>query len=80
MGFKLVEDKNALRYILKEGSTSNHCCFEWTVVDTHKPIYIGGDIYTKDGEIQFESICECFTYEDAERISAALEFQYRSHN
>lgn len=56
------------RFIVVKGSQSAHCCFEYTVVDTTKPMMIGGERY---GD-QFDPLCECFEAEDAERICAAL--------
>lgn len=49
---------NGERYCIEEGSQSKHCCFEWTVIDTHHP--------------QNLAICECFELEDAKRICEAL--------
>lgn len=49
------------RYVIESGSQSNHCCFECTVVDTHKSNFG-----------RFEAICECFSLEDAELIARAL--------
>lgn len=56
------------RYKAVNGSQSAHCCFEATVVDTTKPVMIGGKHYKG----QFEPVCECFDSEDAERIVAAM--------
>ncbi len=60
------------RYKIVEGSKSAHCCFEFTVVDTHKPDMVGGRQYVRDGEPQFETICECFERADADLIVTAL--------
>jgi hypothetical protein len=60
------------RYKVVDGSLSAHCCFEATVVDTQKPVMLGGVPYIRDGEPRFESVCECFEVEDAELICAAL--------
>ncbi|RQU14209.1 hypothetical protein DF152_17245 [Burkholderia cenocepacia] len=57
-----------VRYKVIDRSQSGHCCFAATVVDTTKPTMIGGKHY--NGE--YEQICECFDYGDAERIAAAL--------
>lgn len=46
-----------IRYEVREGSESCHCCFEATVVDTTKPD---------------EIICECFSIEYAKKIAEAL--------
>jgi hypothetical protein len=56
------------RFIVVDGSQSGHCCFQVTVVDTTKPVMIGGKHY--NGE--FEPMCECFDSEIAEAIAAAL--------
>lgn len=52
------------RYKVVEGSSSAHCCFEATVVDTQTPHSIYSD----------ESIwvCECFELESAQKIADAL--------
>lgn len=52
------------RYKVIEGSESAHCCFDATVVDTHKA-------HSAFRE-QFEWVCECFEMADAEKICAAL--------
>lgn len=56
------------RYKIADGSQSAHCCFTHTVVDTTQPVMIGGDHYDN----QFEVICECFTLEDAQLVTNAL--------
>jgi hypothetical protein len=45
------------RYRVSEGSTSGHCCFEASIIDT------------KAGN---GSICECVERKDAERITEIL--------
>lgn len=61
------------RYIIITGSKSGHCCFEATVVDTTKPVIIGGKHYEPDGlGKQYETVCECFSLEDAELVCRAL--------
>lgn len=57
-----------MRFKVIDGSQSCHCCFEFTVVDTSKPVMIGGKHY----EGQFEPICECFERADADLIASAL--------
>lgn len=47
-------------YKVVEGSNSNHCCFEASVM--------------KEGSDQ--AICECFHKADAERICAALNKEH----
>jgi len=64
------------RYTIYKGSQSWHCCFAATVVDTTKPEIRGGEHYKdQTGQLQYESVCECFTIEDAERIADALNAQ-----
>lgn len=58
----------AERYKVVEGSQSAHCCFGATVVDTTRPVMIGGNQYNNE----FEEVCECFDRADADRIAAAL--------
>lgn len=60
-----------MRYKVIPESQSWHCCFEYTVVDTTKPVMLGGEQY-KD---EFEAVCECFEESDAELICAALNKQ-----
>jgi hypothetical protein len=65
-----------MRYQIYNGSQSRHCCFEYTVVDTTKPDMIGGKQY-KDpscagGQYHYETICECFSHEDAVIVCKAL--------
>jgi hypothetical protein len=55
-----------MRFIIEKGSASSHCCFDWTVLDTARPSIIG------DEQVGFESVCECFEREDADRVVAAL--------
>lgn len=64
-----------MRYKTYRGSQSAHCCFEATVVDTTKPVIIGGEHYKDhgdNGQYHYESVCECFEMEDAEKVCAAL--------
>lgn len=56
------------QYIVVPGSQSAHCCFDFTVVDTARPVLIDGQHF----ENRFESVCECFHEEDARLITAAL--------
>lgn len=60
------------RYKVVKGSQSAHCCFEATVVDTTKPVMIGGKQY----EDQFDAVCECFDYSEAKRIAQAMNEKY----
>ena len=57
-----------MRYSIREGSESGHCCFKATVVDTSKPYMIGKEHYPDC----YVEVCECFNIEDAEKICAAL--------
>lgn len=52
------------RYKVVSGSQSSHCCFEWTVVDTAKPLPYGDGL--------FEPLCECWEKADADLIAAGL--------
>lgn len=63
-----------VRYKVVEGSQSCHCCFDYTVVDTHNPVMIGGRQYRD----QFEQVCECFYEVDANMICDALNAMYRA--
>lgn len=62
------------RYKIIEFSQSAHCCFGYTVVDTSLPVIYGKEpfIDTRTGEVRYESICECFSEEDAKLICDAL--------
>ena len=62
-----------MRYAIREGSQSCHCCFEYTVVDTNKPLILGDEQYIgEDGHPEFESVCEYFDEQDAKLICDAL--------
>ena len=62
-----------MRYQIFNGSKSAHCCFDATVVDTTKPEIIGGQHYKgSDGQLHYETVCECFSLEDAQLICDAL--------
>lgn len=62
------------RFRVIEGSRSGHCCFDWSVVDTHEPTMFGPDHYRdqRTGEVQYKMICECFQKEHADTIANAL--------
>lgn len=62
------------RYEIREGSQTAHCCYEWTVIDTAKPILLGPNKtpYIVDGEQRYEPICECWEQSDAMAICLAL--------
>jgi len=51
------------RYEARKGSQSYHCCFEWTVVDTHRPMGYKQNCHP---------MCECFDREEADLIANAL--------
>lgn len=53
------------RYEVKDESTSGHCCFECTVVDTQH-------VDSVTGEVSVASLCETFDPESARRICDAL--------
>lgn len=48
-------------------SMSAHCCFEYTIMDTTKP-----QDYSDECGQHFDSVCECFTEEDAKLICTRL--------
>lgn len=52
-----------LRYEAIKGSQSSHCCFDATVVDKKKPSGYNDE---------FDTVCECFDFEDAQKIADAL--------
>ena len=62
------------RYKVVNYSQSAHCCFEYTVVDTCRPEIIGGEQYVGQHGPQYEAVCECFEWEDADNICTALNF------
>lgn len=64
--------KTAERFRVIEESTSAHCCFGFTVVDTAKPMMIGRKHYANENGPQFEAVCECFEKDAAEMIANAL--------
>ena len=53
------------RYVIIEGSESNHCCFEYTIVDTK-----GGKLGSTD--IWSRVMCEAFEKQEAVEICTAL--------
>lgn len=59
------------RYKIVEDSESGHCCFDVTILDTHRP-----KAYTNiDGKPFYYNLAECFYAEDAENIVKALHQQ-----
>ena len=58
-----------MRYKAIEGSQLGHgCCFDATVIDTDKPVMLGGKHYDN----QYDVVCECVDMETAKKIAAAL--------
>lgn len=67
------------RYQVVEGSESAHCCFEATVIDAQTPIMINGKPHLdRFGNQRFESVCECFSVDDANKIAGALNLKEES--
>jgi hypothetical protein len=60
---------SALRFIIVDESLSAHCCFDYTIVDTH----FGKEDY---GDYWKKTMCECFDKEEAENICQALNKHY----
>ena len=63
------------RYQVIERSESGHCCFECTVVDTSRPDMSadGGKApMIIDGRQIYETVCECFSIENAKLVAEAL--------
>jgi hypothetical protein len=63
-----AEGNDMIRYEVVLGSQSEHCCFEYTVVDKTKPVMINGNHFNN----QFETMCECFDKESADIICSGL--------
>ncbi len=55
-----------MRYEVIRDSTTGHCCFEATVVDTENVTYL--DRVTP----RYAAVCECMDVSDAERICTLL--------
>jgi hypothetical protein len=62
------------RYKVIKESQSAHCCFEATVVDTHK---LEMTLKDRDGLEYplYSQVCECFEIMDAHKICDALNLQ-----
>lgn len=60
------------RYRVIDGSVSNHCCFEYTVVDSAVEMSDYNHYYLSKYGYIFEVLAECYTKEDAERVCDAL--------
>lgn len=56
---------NGKRYVALSGSQSSHCCFTYTVLDTHSEEHI-------NSYHGFFPMCECFEKEAADTIVDAL--------
>jgi hypothetical protein len=61
------------RFKVIDGSSSAHCCFTCTVIDTARPISFHGALYQPDGRQAYEAVCECFGRAEAEMIAASLD-------
>lgn len=66
----IADASNSARYIVIGESTSAHCCFEYTVVDTK-----GGK--TTCGDYWEEKMCETFEEQDAVEICTALNERWQ---
>ena len=60
---------NSARYVIIEESTSAHCCFEYTIVDTKE----GKEGY---GNYWKRKMCETFEKQEAIEICTALNKHY----
>lgn len=61
------------RYQIVPRSTSAHCCFDFTIVDTSRPKMANGKQYIDvDYGPQFETVCECFDEKSARLVAEAL--------
>lgn len=52
------------RYQVVPDSVSSHCCFRATVIDSKSPSKFYPGLY--------ETVCECFSLEDANKVADAL--------
>lgn len=61
-----------MRYQIFNYSTSWHCCFEFSVVDTKsiEPSLAG--IKDSNGNYYYKTMCECFNEVEAKEICDAL--------
>lgn len=60
------------RFIIFKGSGSHHCCFEYTVMDTTKPVMLDGEQVERNGVKLYDAVCECYLLEDAVIVCDAL--------
>ena len=65
----IADVSNSARYIIIEESTSAHCCFEYTIVDTKKGKKSYGDYWKR-------KMCETFEKQEAIEICTALNKHY----
>ena len=65
----IADVSNSVRYIIIEESTSRHCCFEYTIVDTKEGKESNGDYWKR-------KMCETFEKEEAIEIYTALNECY----
>ncbi|MCP4055014.1 MAG: hypothetical protein GY739_18625 [Mesoflavibacter sp.] len=65
----IADVSNSARYIIIEKSTSAHCCFEYTIVDTKEGKEIYGDYWKR-------TMCETFEKQEAIEICDALNKHY----
>ena len=65
---ELASKADSPRYKVIPESQSGHCCFDFTVVDTRRPVIIGGEQF----EGQFEAVCECFDENAANLVCNSL--------
>jgi hypothetical protein len=70
----MQENTVTYRYQIILGSESGHCCFEFTVIDTERPVLnsIGEPVIDDEGRQLYEPVCECFEKKDAVLIRNAL--------
>jgi hypothetical protein len=61
----ILESSNSDRYIIVKESTSAHCCFEYTIIDTK----YGKEDY---GDYWKRKMCETFQEKEAVQICIAL--------
>ena len=64
-----------MRYKIRQGSQSAHCCFAFTIVDSENP----EGFVDQYGYRHYDVICEAFEQSEAELVCAALnggEFVY----
>ena len=60
-----MENIENSRFIIVDRSVSAHCCFAYTIIDTHAGKEDYGDYWKR-------TMCECFEKEEAEMICTAL--------